>query len=144
MESSSSNVKIKIPKGSHTGTKLKIAKGGNECKGGVPGDLYVIVHVKNDEYFERQGDDLICEEKINFHDMILGTKLTIPSLHGHVNINVPPNTQPDAVLKVKAHGVPNMRTTQLGDLYVVAKVTIPKQISPEQKGILELYKKTSK
>lgn len=137
-------VKIKIPKGSHTGTKLKIAGGGNQSKSGPAGDLYVIIRIKNHEYFNREGDDLICEEQINFYDIILGTKLTIPSLHGKVNINVPVNTQPDAILKVKAHGVPNLRTTQLGDLYVIVKVVLPKELSSEQKSILELYKKTLK
>ena len=141
---SSSNVKIKIPKGSHTGTKSKVAKGGNDCPSGVPGDLYVIVYVKDDEYFDRQGDDLICEEKLNFYDMVLGTKLTIPSLHGKVNINVPPNTQPDAILKVQTHGTPNMRTGRNGDLYVVTKVQLPNKTTKEQIAILELYKKTSK
>ena len=76
--------------------------------------------------------------------MLLGTKITIPSLHGKVNINIPPTTQPDAILKVADHGLPNMRTGHLGDMYVVVKVVLPKTISSEQKGILELYKKTSK
>jgi molecular chaperone DnaJ len=143
---STTKVKIKIPKGAHTGTKLKISKGGNESKEdhSRPGDLYVIVHVKQDSYFKREGDDLICENKISFYDAILGTKTTIPSLHGKVNINIPTTTQPDAVLKVTGHGIPNMRTHQAGDLYVIVKVVLPEKLSSEQKSILELYKKTLK
>lgn len=142
VEDLSTNVKIKIPKGAHTGTKLRISGGGNECKGGSPGDLFVLIHVKKDKYFNREGDDLICEEKINFYDIILGTKVTIPSPHGRVNIKVPPNTQPDAILKVKNHGTPNIRTDHLGDLYVIIKVELPTFLSSEQKGLLELYKKS--
>lgn len=144
IRNSRSNVKIKVPRGAQTGTKLRISGGGNECRGGSAGDLYAIIHVKKDNYFNREGDDLICEEQLNFYDMILGTKVMISSLHGKVSITIPSNTQPDAVLKIANHGVPNLRTDHLGDLYVIVKVDLPKSISSVQHELLELYKKTSK
>ena len=137
------DVKVKIPKGAYSGTKLRISRGGHESKQGPPGDLYVIINVKSDSYFDRDGDDLICKEPVMFHDLLLGIKKTIPSLHGMVNITIPPLTKHEAVLKVSHHGVPNMRSGRLGDLFVVVSAEYPTKLTPEQRGILELYKKTS-
>jgi molecular chaperone DnaJ len=136
------NIKIKIPKGSQTGTKLKIANGGHAIKGGVSGDLYVMIHVSDDPKFSRQGDDIFSEETINFIDMILGGKKTINSIRGKVNITIPPLTQTDSILNVKNQGLPNLRTDYVGDMYVTLRTELPKKLTQEQKSILELYKKT--
>ena len=135
--------KIKIPKGCHSGVKLRVSKHGNYIKGGEYGDLYAVVYVKKDEYFERDGDHLICEEHIDFYDLILGATKVINSLKGLVNLKIPPCTQPESILRVTGYGLPNMRSnTTHGDLYVMIKPKFPKQITVEQKSILELYKKT--
>tara|TARA_A100001037_G_scaffold160116_1_gene144300 strand:+ start:28389 stop:29444 length:1056 start_codon:yes stop_codon:yes gene_type:complete len=136
------NIKIKIPKGAHTGTRLKIANAGNAIKGGVSGDLYVTIHVIDDPKFSRQGDDIFSEEFVDFIDMILGTKKTIQSIRGNVNITIPSLTQSDAILNVKSQGLPNLRTNHIGDMYVTLRTKIPKTLSHEQKSILELYKKS--
>lgn len=137
------DLKVKIPKGSYTGTKLRVSGGGHESKEAQAGDLYVIVNVKKDSYFDRDGDDLICKENIPFQDMLLGTKKKIPTPHGKVNVTIPSLTKHEAVLKVSEHGVPNMRSGRLGDLYVVVSAEFPKKLTPEQKSILELYRKSS-
>jgi molecular chaperone DnaJ len=136
------DIKVKIPKGSYTGTKLRISGGGHESKSAQPGDLYVIVSVKKDSYFDRDGDDLVCKETIPFQDMLLGTKKKISTPHGNVNVSIPPLTKHETVLKVSEHGVPNMRSGQFGDLYVVVSAEFPMKLTPEQKSILELYKKS--
>jgi DnaJ-class molecular chaperone len=78
-----------------------------------------------------------------FYDLMLGTQKTIPSLHGRVNVTIPPLTKPEAVLKVSNQGVPNMRTGNRGDLFVVVTAEFPSKLTPHLRGILELYKKSS-
>jgi molecular chaperone DnaJ len=136
--------RIKIPKGCHTGVKLRVSKHGNYIKGGGFGDLYAVIYVKKDEYFERDGDHLICEEHIDFYDMILGENKVIKSLYGKVNLKIPTGTQPDSILRVIGHGLPRMRSTESkGDLYVIIKPIFPRKISNENRSILELYKKSN-
>ena len=135
--------RIKIPKGCHSGVKLRVSQHGNYSKGGGFGDLYAVIYVKKDEYFERDGDHLICEEQINFYDMVLGSQKTINSLYGKVSLKIPQGTQPDSVLRMPKYGLPNMRNNDKGDLYVMVKPKFPKKITVEQKSILELYKKTT-
>ncbi len=137
------DVKVKIPKGAYTGTKLRVSGGGHECKSGKPGDLYIIVNVKPDSYFDRDGDNLVCKEDVMFYDLLLGSKVKISTPHGHVNVSIPPLTKHEAVLKVTDHGIPNLRTGNLGDLFVMVSAKYPTKLTPEQKGILELYKKSS-
>lgn len=138
------NTKIKIPKGSHTGVKLRVTGQGNYNKDGGFGDLYVIIQVRRDPYFERDGDDLICTEEINFYDMILGTKKVINSVHGKVNVNIPQHTQPESVLRVSNYGLPSIRDNDTkGDLFVIVKPKFPKKTSVEQRSILDLFKKTN-
>ena len=135
--------RIKIPKGCHSGVKLRVSQHGNHIKGGECGDLYAVIYVKKDEYFDRDGDHLICEEQVDFYDMILGATKVVKSLHGKVNLKIPPGTQPDAILRVSGYGLPNMRNSHTkGDMYVMVKPLFPKQINIEQKSILDLYKKT--
>lgn len=139
------NTVIKIPKGCHTGVKLRISEMGNyggRNSAGF-GDLYAVIYVQKDEYFERDGNDLYCEESVNFYDMITGTQKTINSLYGKVNVKIPQCTQPDAILRVIDHGLPNMRSdSSKGDMFVVVKPKFPKTLNTEQKSILDLYRKT--
>lgn len=136
------NVKIKIPKGANTGTKLKIQDGGHAIKGGGSGDLYATIIVRDHNKFQRQYDDLFCEEEINFIDMILGGKQIINTLHGKVEIKIPESTKSDSILNVKKQGLPNVRTHQHGDLYITLKTKLPTNLTQEQKSILELYQKS--
>lgn len=137
------NINIKIPKGVHTGSRLRISDHGNFAKGGTFGDLYVHVYIKKDKVFERDGDDIICTSEIDFQDLILGTKRNIDSLYGKLSLQIPPLSQPDNILKVKEHGIPNSRTGRKSDMYVVLKPKFPKKLSQEQESILQLYTKTN-
>ena len=76
------------------------------------GDLYVFIHVLNDEMYERDGDDIIKKLKVNFYDLMLGTELKVESLYGDVKIKVPKMSKPEQILKVKDFGVPNMSSHQ--------------------------------
>ena len=135
------NTKVKIPVGSHNGTRLRVSGMGNYDKGGH-GDLYVFISIKNDGIYERNGDDVIRKLHIPFEDMILGQLQTIDSLYGKVKLKIPQLSKPDAVLRVTDHGIPNMNTHRKGDMYIVLSPEFPTNLSGEQESILKLYKKT--
>ena len=135
---------IKIPKGCHSGVRLRVSEYGNYIKDGKFGDLYVEVDVKKDKMFDREGNDIVMMLGVDFHDMILGCNKQINSIRGKVNIKIPPNSQPKAILKLEKHGLPDMRESRLlGNMFVVLNPVFPKEISNEQKSILELYKKST-
>lgn len=136
------SINIKVPRGVHNGSRIRISEHGNYIKKGSYGDLYVNIYIKRDSRYERDGDDILCSENILFHDLVLGCKKIIDSLYGKISVKIPPLSQPDCVLKIKDHGIPNSRTGRKSDMYVVLKPALPKQLSIEQKSILELYSKT--
>lgn len=138
------SINLKIPRGVHNGARLRVSEHGNYCKNGTFGDLYVNIYVKRDKRYERDGDDILCTENIEFQNLILGAKKTIDSLYGKISITIPPLSQPECVLKVKDHGLPNSRTGFKSCMYVVLKPLLPKEISVEQRAILDLYNKTIK
>jgi molecular chaperone DnaJ len=134
---------IKIPKGCHSGVRLRVSEYGNYIKGGKFGDLYVEVTVKKDKMFDRHDNDIVMTHDLDFHDMILGCNKQISSLRGKLNIKIPPNSQPNAMIKIENHGLPDMREPSLlGDMFIVLNPKFPKETSMEQKSILELYKKS--
>jgi len=135
------NTNIKIPIGVHSGMKLRMSDLGNYDKGGY-GDLYVFIHVLNDEIYKRDGDDIIRDLETNFVDMILGTQIELDSLYGKVKLKVPPKSKPESVLRVNEYGIPNMNTHNKGDMYVVLKPKFPSELSDVQTKILKEYKQT--
>ena len=139
------NTTIKIPKGCFTGVKLRMAEMGNYGgRNGNFGDLFVIIHVRKDPYFERDGNDLYCEESIDFCDMILGANRKLNSLYGKVNFKIPPGLQPGSTLRIPNYGMPVMRSeTAKGDLFVSIQPKFPTKLNAEQKSILELFRKAT-
>ena len=133
-------IKINIPKGCNHGTRLRISRGGDDCPNGTPGDLYVIIHANQSDKFKRDGDNLICEETIPFYDIILGTSKLIDTPHGQIKLKIPSNSQPDVVLKVASHGLPNQTTHIMGDLFVVVKVELPRHLNEKQIELLKTYR----
>lgn len=128
-------VVVKIPAGIQEGQKLRIAgKGG---MGFPPGDLYIKVRVTPHPLFKREGDDLYVEQEINFSDACLGTTITVPTLEGPKNVKVPPGTSSGTKLRLKGLGLPKFKGGGKGDLYVVIKVKVPKELSREQRELVE-------
>lgn len=142
IEQTTNNVKIKIPKGASSGVKLRVSSGGNSDRNGNYGDLYVILVVEDDGKYERNGDDLIMKEIIEFQDLILGCTKKVQTPHGTINLQIPKFSNNESVLKIKEHGIPSMVNGSLGDFYVILNAEFPKTLTEEQKSILELYKKT--
>jgi molecular chaperone DnaJ len=134
---------VKIPAGIATGQRLRLyGEGEHGSEGGPPGDLYVVVHVQEHPFFHREGDDLYCELTIPFHTMALGGEVHVPTLNGRENLNVPAGTQPGARFRLRGKGMPNVSGRGQGDLHVIAKVSVPKKLTREQKQILEELART--
>jgi molecular chaperone DnaJ len=131
-------ISVKIPAGIENDSKIKITGEGEAGeRGGPPGDLYIIVHVRPHELFKRHNNDLYCELPINFTLAALGGNITIPYLDGRkINLSIPPGTQSDDILCIKNEGIPNLNRWGKGDLYVKVKVTVPKSLSKREKELL--------
>lgn len=130
---------LKVPAGVDDGMRLRLANEGEAgVNGGPPGDLYVVLKVREHQIFERRGTDLHCIVPITVTQAILGTELRIPTLDGLETVKVPEGTQPGSVFRLRGLGVPNVEGRGKGDLYVTVQVTIPKNLSREQKKFLEV------
>src|SRR5437762_9280492 len=121
-----SKIRIRIPAGVDTGARLRSSGNGEAgARGGPPGDLYVVLHVKQHELFQREGDDLICEVPISFVQATLGAEIEVPTLSSKANIKIPPGTQTGTVFRLKGKGVKNVQGYGVGDLHVRVHVEVP-------------------
>tara|TARA_B100001013_G_scaffold336903_1_gene256567 strand:- start:201 stop:1349 length:1149 start_codon:yes stop_codon:yes gene_type:complete len=133
----SSKVTIRVPAGVSTGARLRSTGNGEAgVYGGKPGDLYVMLHVKDHEVFERDGDDLQCEVPISFLQATLGSEIEVPTLSGSARINVPPGTQSATILRLRGKGVKNVQGYGHGDLHVRVIVEVPTRLNAKQKAKL--------
>lgn len=131
------NLTVKIPQGVEEGMALRIPGKGMACAGGAAGDLFVVVHSRADPRFERSGADLLRRETIELTDAVLGTSLEVPTLEGTASVNVPPGTQPGAVLRLKGLGLPEFGSSRHGELYVQIGVRVPEKLSAEERDLYE-------
>jgi molecular chaperone DnaJ len=135
-----SKIKIKIPPGVDTGTRLRsLANGEAGLRGGSPGDLYVVLHVKPHEIFQRDGDDLLCEVPISFVQAALGAELEVPTLSGKAPIKIPPGTQNGTLFRLKGKGMRNVQGYGFGDLHVRMVVEVPTHLNAAQKAKLQEF-----
>lgn len=133
-----SKIKIKIPGGVDTGARLRSTGNGESgVRGGTSGDLYVVLHVKEHDIFEREGDDLVCEVPIQFVQAALGSEIEVPTLSGKAQIKIPAGTQTNTVFRLKGRGVRNVQGHGSGDLHVRVVVEIPTHLNPAQRAKLE-------
>jgi curved DNA-binding protein len=135
----SHNVSVKIPKGIEEGKKLRLqGKGGTSRNGGPPGDLYLKVEIAANDTFSRSGDDLIVQKLISFSEACFGTKLEIETLEGKkFMVKVAPGTVHDSRLRIKGYGLPVGPLGERGDLYVRIGVKVPKELTDDQKRVVE-------
>jgi molecular chaperone DnaJ len=105
-------------------------------RGGPSGDLYVVLHVRPHEIFEREGDDLICEVPISFVQAALGAEIEVPTLEGNAHIKIPPGTQSSTIFRLKGKGVRNVQGYGVGDLHVKITVEVPTHLNTAQKAKL--------
>jgi len=129
---------VEIPAGIADGQRIRLSERGHAGEAGAPaGDLYVLVRVREDERFVREGDDLIAALDVAAPLAALGATLETPTLEGTAEVEVPAGTQPGEVLTLRGEGMPGLRRGRRGDLRVVVNVVIPRRLSEEQRELLE-------
>ncbi|MEI6493734.1 MAG: DnaJ C-terminal domain-containing protein, partial [Verrucomicrobiota bacterium] len=132
-----SRVKIKIPAGIDSESRLRSSGGGEAgLRGGPSGDLYVVLHIKEHDVFVRDGMDLRCEVPLPFATAALGGEIRVPTLEGAVNLKIPAGTQSGAVFRVRGHGMPGLHSTARGDILTHAQVEVPSRLNHEQREAL--------
>ena len=131
-------LKVKIPAGVETGIRLKLnGEGEAGERGGPPGDFYVVLHVEPDSFFERQGNNVLCQIPISFSQAALGSKIEIPTLNGYERITIPPSTQTGQIFTIKGAGIPYLHGGGKGDELVQVVVKTPTGLSRRQVKLFE-------
>jgi molecular chaperone DnaJ len=133
-------VKIKIPAGIESGSRLRVAGAGNAgAKGGAPGDLYAFITVEPHPLFNRDGANLYYRTEISFIQAILGDEIKVQTIDGEATLKIPPGTQPNTNFKLKEKGLPYLGKRERGDLYVLAEIKIPGKLTREQEELLRKF-----
>jgi len=130
---------LKIPAGVDDGTRLRVSGEGEAGEhGGPPGDLYVIVRVREHAYFERRGSHLYCTVPVSISQASLGAELKVPTLAGPDRIKIPEGTQSGSVFRLRGRGMPSLDGRGQGDLFVTVAVVTPTRLSREQRRLFEM------
>ena len=133
-------IQLKIPPGVDNGTRLRSSGNGEAgVRGGAPGDLYVVLHVREHEVFERDGDDLLCEIPVSFVQAALGSELKVPTLQGQCTIKIPAGTQSGTMFRLRGKGIKNVQGYGYGDLHVKVSVEVPTRLNAEQMAKLKEF-----
>lgn len=134
---------VKIPAGIHGGQRIRLRGEGEPGRSGMArGDLHCILRIRPHEFFERDGDHLICRLPIAFTQAALGAQIEVPTLTGSTPLKVPPATQHGAVFRLAGKGLPNLRSGRSGDEIVQVLIEIPGKLSREQKELLRRFAAT--
>ncbi|KLT73942.1 molecular chaperone DnaJ [Neisseria arctica] len=140
----SKTVEVNIPAGIDDGQRIRLSGEGEPgLNGAPPGDLYVVVRVKEHKTFERNGLDLHCELPISFTIAALGGEVEVPTLDGKVKLSIPKETQTGRRMRVKGKGIKSLRSSAVGDLYCHVAVETPINLTERQKELLEEFEKIS-
>ena len=130
-------IAVDIPAGISDGQRIRIAGRGHAGeRGGPPGDLYVLVSIREDPRFLRDGDDLVTAIDVAAPLAALGTTVEVPTVEGSVELEIPAGTQPHETLRIRGAGMPSLRGRRSGDLRVVVNVVIPRHLKHEQRELL--------
>jgi len=134
-------INLKIPAGVSEGMQLSLSGKGNAGpKGGIPGDLIVLIEEIKHPQLKRDGSNLIHDAYISFPDAALGGSIEVPTVEGKARINIPQGTQAGKVLRLRAKGLPNIESHGKGDLLININVWTPKNLSQEEQNILNKLK----
>lgn len=132
------NLEIKIPAGVETGSRLRVSGEGEAgLNGGPAGDLFVVIHVKEHELFERQGANLYSAVPVSFAQAALGAEIKVTTLDGEEDLTIPAGTQTGTVFRLKGKGMPELGGRGRGDLFVAATLITPRTLTKEQRKLLE-------
>jgi molecular chaperone DnaJ len=136
---------VKIPAGVDEGDRIRLSgEGESGVNGGPPGDLYVVIHLKEHSVFQRDGDDLHCEMPISFSQAALGGEIEIPTLDGSAKIKIPPETQSGQVFRLRGKGIKGVRSSYPGDLLCEVVIETPVRLTDRQKDLLRELEEINK
>jgi molecular chaperone DnaJ len=131
-------ITVKIPAGIATGQQLRLqGEGEAGSGGGPPGHLYVVVHVREHEFFRRDGTNLFCEIPVNFTTLALGGEIQVPTLDGVETVKIHEGTQTGTSLRLRGKGMPDVAGGKKGDLFATVQVQTPRKLTKEQRHLLE-------
>ncbi len=136
-------VNIKIPPGVHEGQRIRLRGEGEPGRSGMArGDLHCILRIREHEFFERDGDHLICRLPIAFTQAALGAQVEVPTLTGTAPLKIPAGTQHGTIFRLPGKGLPNLRNGRIGDEIVQVLIEIPSRLSRAQKDLLHKFATT--
>jgi molecular chaperone DnaJ len=130
-------LEVKVPAGVEDGMRMRYASQGEPgFYGGPAGDLYVVLHVKEHAFFQRDGHDLHCSIPISYPQAALGTEIEIPTLEGTHKLKIPEGTQGGTKFRIRGKGVPVLNGHGKGDIMVEVRVDVPKKLNKRQRELL--------
>jgi len=130
-------IDVKIPSGVETGSRLRVGgRGEGGLRGGSSGDLYIVLHVREHEFFKRNDLDIICEIPVPFHIATLGGEVQVPTIHGAADLKIPAGTESGQIFRMRGKGISNPRYGT-GDQHIVVQIEVPKGLSSKEKKKLE-------
>ncbi|MFH0953408.1 MAG: molecular chaperone DnaJ [Verrucomicrobiota bacterium] len=131
---------LKIPPGVETGSRLRLAgKGEGGSRGGPPGDLYVVLHVKQHALFQRRDEDTFMDMPIPFHVAALGGEVEVPTIHGYTKLKIPAGTESGAVFRLRGKGLTGIRGLGTGDHHVRVTVEVPPRLDGKLRDLLRAF-----
>ena len=137
-------LEVEIPAGIHDGQQIRIRGAGHAgASGGLPGDAYVEVHVARDPRFERDGDDVLASVDLTMVQAAKGAQIKVPTLHGDVELDFEPGTQPGEVRVLRGKGMPALQRSGRGDHRVLVNVAVPRHLTDEQRALLDRFEELS-
>jgi len=136
---------VTIPVGVEDGTRIRLAGEGEAgLRGGPPGDLYIFLSIKPHEFFQRDGADLFCRVPISMTTAALGGQIEVPTIDGgRSRVKIPEGSESGKQFRLKAKGMPVLRSKQQGDLYIQVEVETPKNLSRQQRDLLKAFEEAS-
>ncbi|WP_202080698.1 molecular chaperone DnaJ [Caldalkalibacillus salinus] len=137
-------IPIRIPEGVDNGMQVRVSGQGEPgVNGGPPGDLYIVIRVKEHPFFERNGQDIYCEMPVTFVQATLGDEIEVPTLTGRVKLKIPQGTETGTYFRIRGKGVPAVRGQAQGDQHVRVKIKTPKKLNDRQKELLKEFAEIS-
>jgi molecular chaperone DnaJ len=138
METRERKITVKIPPGIAHGQQLRLQDEGEAgAGGGPPGHLFVVVHVREHDFFRREGNNLFCEVPLNFTTLALGGEIQVPTLDGAETVKVPEGTQTGTTLRLRGKGMPDVNGRGRGDLFATVQVQTPRKLTKYQRQLLQ-------
>ncbi len=135
-------LEVRIPAGVEDNMRLRVTGEGEAGEARAPpGDLYVVVHVKTDERFTREGDEVVCEIPITFGLATLGGEIEVPTLDGSATMKIPPGTASQTTFRLRGKGMPHVGGYGRGDQHVIVQIHVPEKVTKHQAELIREFEK---